>query len=209
MTAYFDQYAPIVRQYAAQYGVPPAIALGVAQQESGFDPTQVGTSGEIGIMQLMPQTSQHLNINPFNPSQNIQGGVSYLSQLYSSYGSWPKALSAYNTGSPDSTVGAAYAASVIAKGTAITGDTGALAGNTGASSSYIIPPFPGFPGLTTNPITGLSGTPDKPSLIESALGLGGGTITGPFLIGILMVMALLIFGIWRLTKGSIKAVANG
>ena len=83
---------------ANQYGIPPSIALAVAKQESGYNQAAIGSSGEIGVFQLMPATAAGLKVNPSDLDQNIQGGVSLLSSLYGQYGNWPQALEAYNAG---------------------------------------------------------------------------------------------------------------
>jgi len=107
----------LIYQEALDRGVPPAIALAVAQQES--DTSQwlpngslvTGSSGEIGVFQLMPATAASLGVDPGDVNQNIQGGISFLAQLFQKYGSWPAALSAYNSGSPTGSPG--YASSVL------------------------------------------------------------------------------------------------
>lgn len=107
----------LIMQEALAQGVPPAIALAVAQQESGISQWTpsgglvTGTSGEIGVFQLMPGTAAQLGVNPADVNQNIQGGVSFLASLFAKYGDWSKALSAYNSGSP--TGSPSYAASVL------------------------------------------------------------------------------------------------
>jgi len=51
-------------------------------------------------MQLVPETAQHFGVfNPFDPTQNVEAGVTYLSTLLERYnGDLPKALAAYNAG---------------------------------------------------------------------------------------------------------------
>lgn len=83
---------------ASRYGVPSWLALAVAQRESGLNQSARGTSGEIGVFQLMPGTAAQLGVNPSDLSQNIDGGVRYLSQMYSQFGDWRTALEAYNGG---------------------------------------------------------------------------------------------------------------
>jgi|GEM_PF-5639598 len=46
-----------ISQEALAQGVPPSIALAVAQKESSFNPNAVGAAGEIGLFQLMPATA--------------------------------------------------------------------------------------------------------------------------------------------------------
>lgn len=94
-----------VAQAARQFGVDPAIALAVAQRESNFNPTAMGTKGDYGVMQLMPDTARRLGVNQYDPQQNIQGGVQLLSQLYAQYGNWTQALEAYNGGKKGATTG--------------------------------------------------------------------------------------------------------
>jgi hypothetical protein len=88
----------LISSTASQYGVPPSIALSVAQRESGFNQSAVGSSGEIGVFQLMPGTAAQLGVNPSVLEQNVQGGITYLAQLYRQFGNWTLALEAYNAG---------------------------------------------------------------------------------------------------------------
>ena len=94
----------LITQQAQSQGIDPAIALAVAQQESGTSQWQpdgslvTGSSGEVGVFQLMPATAAGLGVDPTDVTQNIQGGVSLLSQLYNQFGNWSQALAAYNAG---------------------------------------------------------------------------------------------------------------
>jgi soluble lytic murein transglycosylase-like protein len=54
----------------------------VIHAESAFDPRAISNKGAQGLMQLMPGTAQQLGVDdPFNPWQNIEAGVRYLSSL--------------------------------------------------------------------------------------------------------------------------------
>jgi soluble lytic murein transglycosylase-like protein len=88
----------LISATAARYGVPSSLALAVAQRESGLNQAARGTSGEIGVYQLMPGTAKQLGVDPSDLSQNIDGGIRYLSQMYSQFGDWHTALEAYNGG---------------------------------------------------------------------------------------------------------------
>ena len=92
-------YQNLVATTALNAGVDPVLALAVAQQESGFNPGAVSPEGAIGIMQLMPGTAAGLGVNPYDPAENVQGGVNFLSQLLAQFGGdQAKALAAYNWG---------------------------------------------------------------------------------------------------------------
>jgi hypothetical protein len=91
----------VIRAFAKKLGVPPDLAVAVAQQESGpdFDMNAVGTSGERGIFQLMPDTAKELGVDPTDFNQNITGGLTYLKkQLDANGGNVSRALMAYNGG---------------------------------------------------------------------------------------------------------------
>jgi soluble lytic murein transglycosylase-like protein len=88
----------LIRLTASQSGVPPDLAVAVARQESGLNQSARGTSGEVGVFQLMPGTASDLNVNPYDLNQNVQGGISYLKQMYDRFGDWTTALLAYNAG---------------------------------------------------------------------------------------------------------------
>jgi soluble lytic murein transglycosylase-like protein len=54
----------------------------------------------MGLMQLMPLTAQYLSVHdPFNPEENITGGIRYFRMLLDHFrGSLRHALAAYNAG---------------------------------------------------------------------------------------------------------------
>ena len=87
-----------IQALAPSYGVPANLAVAVATKESGLNPNARGGKGEIGLFQLMPSTATSLGVNPSDVTGNIQGGLTYLSQLYKQYGDWGTALIAYNEG---------------------------------------------------------------------------------------------------------------
>ncbi|MCI0353602.1 MAG: transglycosylase SLT domain-containing protein [Acidobacteria bacterium] len=97
--------AEIIVETAQRYGVDPRLAVEVAIQESGMHHLDRsgnvvrGSSGEIGVFQLLPATAASLGVDPYNLQQNIEGGVRYLKQQLVAFGWNPaKALAAYNCG---------------------------------------------------------------------------------------------------------------
>jgi soluble lytic murein transglycosylase-like protein len=83
---------------AQAHGVDPRLALEVAIQESGLDQGAVGSHGEIGVFQLLPETAAGLGVDPNDPQQNISGGVRYLGEQLGRFGDPAAALAAYNWG---------------------------------------------------------------------------------------------------------------
>lgn len=88
-----------VTEAATKYGVDPTLVRAVAWQESRFRWSAVSAKGAIGVMQLMPETASWLGVDPYDPRDNIFGGVAYLSTLLDRFGGDVRlALAAYNAG---------------------------------------------------------------------------------------------------------------
>lgn len=74
--------------------------------ESGGDPLAESPVGAQGLLQLMPSTAAELNVaDPFDPSQNLSGGIRHLKRQYDALGEIPAHLdrlrwsfAAYNMG---------------------------------------------------------------------------------------------------------------
>ncbi len=90
----------LIDEHASRQGVRKDLVKAVIQVESGFNPRAVSNKGAVGLMQLMPGTARQLGVaNPFEPSENVRGGVAYLRQLLDRYdGDERLALAAYNAG---------------------------------------------------------------------------------------------------------------
>ena len=89
---------------AVRNGVVPApLALAVVDVESGFVPLTVGTSGAIGLMQLLPATAKRefaVDADAlWEPAANVRFGLRRLARLHDRYGGdWELALSHFRGG---------------------------------------------------------------------------------------------------------------
>ena len=85
---------------AAKYGIDEKLVRAVIRMESGGKTDALSCKGAMGIMQLMPGTAKMLGVeDPYDPVQNLEGGIKYLSQLSDKYdGDLEKTLAAYNAG---------------------------------------------------------------------------------------------------------------
>jgi len=93
-------YEASINQHARNQQIAADLVRAVIQVESAFNPVAVSPKGAMGLMQLMPATARELGVaNPFDPDQNIRGGVTYLKRLLDRYnGNVELALAAYNAG---------------------------------------------------------------------------------------------------------------
>lgn len=94
------QLAELVRRLAPEYGIEPRLALAIAHTESNLNPNAVSSKNAQGLMQLIPDTSVRFNVRkPFDPEQNVRGGLSYLRWLLAYFrGDVALVAAAYNAG---------------------------------------------------------------------------------------------------------------
>ena len=92
--------ARLVVELAASYDIAPRLALAIALTESSLNPIAVSPRKAMGVMQLIPDTAVRFNVkNPFDPRENIKGGLAYLRWLLAYFsGDIALAVAAYNAG---------------------------------------------------------------------------------------------------------------
>jgi TPR repeat protein len=90
----------LVKQIATKYFVHPQLALTIMEAESRFNPAALSPKNAMGLMQLIPETSARFNVKkPYDPAQNIRGGVAYLRWLLAYFeGDTALVAAAYNAG---------------------------------------------------------------------------------------------------------------
>ena len=94
--------ARLIGPNAGKHNLRPELIQAVMEVESGYQVNARSRAGAIGLMQLMPQTAKHLNVNAHDPEQNVEGGARLLDTLVQRYESRRNglalALAAYNAG---------------------------------------------------------------------------------------------------------------
>jgi soluble lytic murein transglycosylase-like protein len=103
-----ETVARTIESQAQRSGLSRDLILAVMRTESGFFNRARSRVGALGLMQIMPATGEmlarQLGIDwkgpetLFDPVVNVRLGVAYLTQLHARYGSWQRALAAYNWG---------------------------------------------------------------------------------------------------------------
>ncbi len=90
----------LVEQTASRFQVDPELIRAMIRVESDYDPKAVSSKGAMGLMQLIPATAHRFGVaNPFDPKQNLEGGVNYLKYLLGLFGGdLNLSLAAYNAG---------------------------------------------------------------------------------------------------------------
>lgn len=93
-------YRDLIAKYCQMYQMDWKLVAAVIKVESNFNPNAVSPKGAQGLMQLMPQTQREEGVvNPFEPEDNIRGGVHYLKKMLDAFqGDLELTLAAYNAG---------------------------------------------------------------------------------------------------------------
>lgn len=90
----------LVYPIAKSMKVDPALVKAMIEVESNRDLRALSHKGAMGLMQLIPETARRFGVeNPWDPRQNVKGGILYLRYLLSYFkGDVDLVLAAYNAG---------------------------------------------------------------------------------------------------------------
>jgi soluble lytic murein transglycosylase-like protein len=91
---------PVIQAASRQHSLPPALIKAVIRVESNFNPAATSPKGAQGLMQLMPNTADELQVSdPYDVRENVCAGTRYLGILMEKFNyRLPLALAAYNAG---------------------------------------------------------------------------------------------------------------
>jgi hypothetical protein len=100
----------LIVEKSEAYNVPQELIYAIIEQESGFRPDVTGPpipgrdpdDRAMGLMQLMPEMQQSLGVeDPFDPEQNMDGGVRLLRELMDNFNDDPRlTIMSYHQGAP-------------------------------------------------------------------------------------------------------------
>ena len=98
--ARYSRYDEHIRAAALLYQIPEHLVRAVIKVESDYDPRAVSYAGARGLMQLMPETADRMQVKDINdPRENIFGGVRYLRVLANMFnGDLDLTIAGYNAG---------------------------------------------------------------------------------------------------------------
>jgi soluble lytic murein transglycosylase-like protein len=93
-------YDGLIQTLSGKYGVDSSLVHSIIQAESNYNSRAVSPKGACGLMQLMPKTVKQYGVkDPFDPRENIEGGIKLLKDLIKAYdGNTELVLAAYNAG---------------------------------------------------------------------------------------------------------------
>jgi hypothetical protein len=93
-------YKEHIEEMAQKYKINPDLVKAIIKVESNYNPKAISPKGAQGLMQLMPETAKRFGvIDPFDPHENIAGGIKYLRFLWDLFGGDLKlVLAGYNAG---------------------------------------------------------------------------------------------------------------
>jgi membrane-bound lytic murein transglycosylase F len=81
-----SRYDAAIKAAAERHGFDWLLIASQIFQESRFDPDRESWAGAIGLTQLLPNTAWELGVeDPWDPAQNINGGVRYLKRMWDQF----------------------------------------------------------------------------------------------------------------------------
>jgi soluble lytic murein transglycosylase-like protein len=126
LTVIQTNYSSLIGYLSLKYSIPVAVITGQICIESSGNTQAVGSSGERGLLQVMPDALSDVNNryglgysfdDLFTPEYGMEAGVGYLKIQLDSFGNIRDALRAYNAGATNarknSSAGAGYADKVL------------------------------------------------------------------------------------------------
>lgn len=110
--SYEDLIELVKEVYPELSEIPTGLVMAIIKVESNFNPSAVGAAGEVGLMQIKPQTASWVlnkwgrdpGLNLYEPVANIETGMrvlfTYRAALERSQGAagWIEAIQTYNIG---------------------------------------------------------------------------------------------------------------
>jgi soluble lytic murein transglycosylase-like protein len=95
-----EQINAMIEETAKKYEMDPFLIKAIAAYESYYLSNAISTTGAMGLMALMPETARNLGVrDPFNPIENIDGGVRLVKMLSDEFhGDISLMLAGYNAG---------------------------------------------------------------------------------------------------------------
>jgi soluble lytic murein transglycosylase len=90
----------IINRVSRVFDIDSNLIRAIIKVESNFNTRAVSRAGAKGLMQLMPKTAYKMDVmDPFNPEENIFGGVKYFKYLLDRFdNNLEISLAAYNAG---------------------------------------------------------------------------------------------------------------
>ncbi len=83
-------------QATARYNLPPGLLSRLAKQESDYNINAISSAGAKGLMQIIPRWHPGVNVN--DPIESIFYAGALMRKYFNEFGTWEKALAAYNWG---------------------------------------------------------------------------------------------------------------
>ena len=97
-----------IHRMAERHGLPKTMAMRLVDTESDFDSLAISHKGAVGLTQVLPSTAGMTTRELQNASTNLSVGFAYLAKMKRRFGTWKKALMAYNDGPTDVARGSRY-----------------------------------------------------------------------------------------------------